>query len=199
MVSNLREQAASVLHNDISVCTMLITTEGYECRESILFSKLSSMNPPSLSPDLLHSLSPFSFLFDASDWCALFTPAGERPCGCGRLVCVCVCACHLGGNQGQRSSSEWLRVRDAALNDPCPRASLRAGWLSARAGHLLDTTPPPFCASSLHLGYGKHSQIETNPWFARSLTQRALSCALLYLLSYLCTRVCVCTWYTDKY
>lgn len=103
----------------------------------------------------------------------------------------CACAASLSqGNQGQRSSSEWLWMRDAALNDPQPRASLSGlTWRSACAGHLLDLdlfTRLLLFASPVHLGYGntawqnKTRDSLTRSWDALMRTFMPASMCLWY-------------------
>lgn len=49
-----------------------------------------------------------------------------------------------------------FEMRDAALNDPHPHASLKAGWLAGSLALALahDSTLFFLFASSVHLGYG---------------------------------------------
>lgn len=137
------------------LCIMLIITEGYECRENILFSKLSSMNPPFFLTRFSPLLPPFClamFYIQFSLWCLRAMRVVYACVSFSKRDATTPVSTHVGVaalsaallpsqvNQGQRSSSEWLWIRDAALNDPHPRAPLQADWLSAWAGQFLDST-----------------------------------------------------------
>lgn len=181
MFSNLREQAASILHNYMSIC--LLWPKGVNAEK--IYCSLSC--PWILPFSLLASLLSFLPCVHASLKCVLMTPVchhpSEHPCGPKKRP-WCACAAHL------RVIKEiLLRV---VFNDPDPRASLQADWLSACAGTFTGLHPTSLFTHALGMEMQPDSN---NTWFISSPRRHS------HMYFYICFRVSafVCMWYTNKW